>query len=133
MTHEMNLQDKYFDFILRGTKRIELRLNDEKRQQIKIGDTIIFRNEQGETFSAEVKDLFKYNSFEELFENFEIDILADKSTTKTELLQALGEFYSTEKQKEFGVLGILIELTLVPGQTLMSTCLHTITQTGGCP
>ena len=58
MTHEMNLQDKYFDFILNGTKRIELRLNDEKRQQIKIGDTIIFHNEQGETFSAEVKDLF---------------------------------------------------------------------------
>ena len=106
----MNLQDKYFDFILHETKRIELRLNDEKRQQIKIGDTIIFRNEQGETFSAEVKDLFKYNSFEELFENFEIDILADKSMTKTELVQVLGEFYTPEKQAEFGVLGILIEL-----------------------
>lgn len=110
MTHEINLQDKYFDFILHGTKRIELRLNDEKRQQIKIGDTIIFRNEQGEFFSAEVKDLFRQNSFEDLFENFGIDILADKSMTKAELLQALGEFYTSEKQAEFGVLGILIEL-----------------------
>ena len=111
MTHEMNLQDKYFDFILNGTKRIELRLNDEKRQQIKIGDTIIFCNEQGETFSAEVKDLFRQNYFEELFENFEIDILADKSMTKAELLQVLSEFYSAEKQKEFGVLGILVEIS----------------------
>ena len=34
----------------------------------------------------------------------------DKSTTKTELLQALGEFYTPEKQARFGVLGILIEL-----------------------
>lgn len=110
MTHEMNLQDKYFDFILHGTKRIELRLNDEKRQQIKIGDTIIFHNEQGKTFSAEVKDLFRQNSFEELFENFEIDILADKSTTKAELLQVLDEFYTPKKQAKFGVLGILIEL-----------------------
>ena len=110
MTHEMNLQDKYFDFILHGTKRIELRLNDEKRQKIKIGDTIIFRNKQGETFSAKVKDLFEHNSFEELFENFEIDILADKSMTKAELLQVLDEFYTPEKQAEFGVLGILIEL-----------------------
>ena len=106
----MNLQDKYFDFILHGTKRIELRLNDEKRQQIKIGDTIIFCNKQGETFSAKVKDLFEHNSFEELFENFEIDILADKSMTKAELLRVLGEFYTLEKQAEFGVLGILIEL-----------------------
>ena len=110
MTHEMNLQDKYFDFILNGTKRIELRLNDEKRQQIKIGDTIIFCNKQGETFSAKVKDLFRNNSFEELFEDFEIDILADKSMTKAELLQVLDEFYTPEKQAEFGVLGILIEL-----------------------
>lgn len=110
MTHEMNLQNKYFDFILHGTKRIELRLNDEKRQQIKIGDTIIFRNKQGETFSAEVKDLFRQNSFEDLFENFGIDILADKSMTKAELLQVLGEFYTPEKQAEFGVLGILIDL-----------------------
>lgn len=110
MTHEMNFQDKYFDFILRGTKRIELRLNDKKRQKIKIGDTIIFRNEQGEAFSAEVKDLFRHNSFEKLFEDFEIDILADKSTTKAELLQVLGEFYTPEKQAKFGVLGILIEL-----------------------
>ena len=110
MTHEMNLQNKYFDFILHGTKRIELRLNDEKRQQIKIGDTIIFRNKQDETFSAKVKDLFKCNSFEELFENFEIDILADKSMTKAELLRVLGEFYTPEKQAEFGVLGIFIGL-----------------------
>ena len=46
MTHKMYLQDKYFDFIKNGTKRIELRLNDEKRQQIKIGDSIEFSNKK---------------------------------------------------------------------------------------
>ncbi len=40
MEHEMKLQDKYYNYILNGTKRIELRLYDEKRQQIKIGDII---------------------------------------------------------------------------------------------
>ena len=45
MEHEMKLQPEYFDFILNGTKRIEIRLNDEKRQQIKIGDTIKFSKE----------------------------------------------------------------------------------------
>ena len=34
-THEMNLQDKYFNFIKNGTKRIELRLYDEKRRKIR--------------------------------------------------------------------------------------------------
>ena len=32
MNHEMKLQPKYYDFILNGTKRIEIRLNDEKKE-----------------------------------------------------------------------------------------------------
>ena len=42
MIHKMKLQAKYFDFMHRGTKRLEIRLNDEKRQLIKIGDIIEF-------------------------------------------------------------------------------------------
>ena len=30
MIHEMKLQPEYFNYILKGTKRIEIRLNDEK-------------------------------------------------------------------------------------------------------
>ena len=32
MEHEMKLQPEYYNFILNGTKRIEIRLFDEKRQ-----------------------------------------------------------------------------------------------------
>ena len=45
MTHEMKLQPKNFDYILNGTKRIEIRLNDEKRKKIKLGDKIKFLKE----------------------------------------------------------------------------------------
>lgn len=31
MKHEIKLQPEYFNFILNGTKRIEIRLDDEKR------------------------------------------------------------------------------------------------------
>ena len=40
----MKLMTKYFDYIKYGSKRIELRLNDEKRKNIKINE--IFRNNQ---------------------------------------------------------------------------------------
>lgn len=40
--HEMKLQPEYYNFILNGTKRIEIRLYDEKRQGIMLGDTIKF-------------------------------------------------------------------------------------------
>lgn len=109
MTHKMNLQDKYFDFIKNGTKRIELRLNDEKRQQIKIGDSIEFSNEKYK-FTTKVIGLLKYQDFKTLFNDFGIEILADKTMTKEELLGVLSEFYTPEKQEKFGVLGIRVEL-----------------------
>ena len=112
MEHEMKLQPKYYDFILNGTKRIEIRLFDEKRQQIKIGDTIKFLKEPEliESFNVKVVDLLRYNNFEEMFKDFDISVLADKSMTKEELISVLGEFYTKEKQEQYGVLGIKIEL-----------------------
>ena len=95
--HEMSLQPKYFDFIKDGTKRIELRLYDEKRQSIQIGDIIEFAKSDDEKFKAEIVGLLRYNSFADLFEDFDISILADASMTKQELLEVLGEFYSEEK------------------------------------
>ena len=52
--------------------------------------------------------MLKYRSFEDLFEDFPIEILADNSMTKNELLNVLEEFYTPEKQEKYGVLGIKI-------------------------
>ena len=112
MEHEMKLQPKYYNFILNGTKRIEIRLYDEKRQQIKIGDVIKFLKEPvlNESFNAKVVGLLRYNSFEEMFKDFDISILSDESMTKDELISVLEQFYTKEKQEKYGVLGIKIEL-----------------------
>ena len=101
MEHEMKLQDKYYNYILNGTKRIELRLYDEKRQQIKIGDIIKFYKEPElkDTFCAKVIGLLRYNS-----------ILADVSMTKNELMDELCRFYTVDNQLKYGVIGIRIEL-----------------------
>ncbi len=112
MEHIMKLQPEYYNFILNGTKRIELRLFDEKRQQIKIGDTIIFLKEPTlkENIKVKVIGLLRYNTFKDLFNDFDISILSDKKMTKNELLNVLEQFYTKEKQKQYGVLGIRIEL-----------------------
>ena len=106
----MNLQSKYFDFIKNGTKRIELRLYDEKRQQIKLGDSIEFLKSENEKFKAKVIGLLRYETFSDLFNDFDISVLADQSMTKQELLNVLQEFYTPEKQAQYGVLGIRLEL-----------------------
>lgn len=112
MEHEMKLQPEYYNFILNGTKRIEIRLFDEKRQQIKIGDKIKFLKEPelNDSFEAKVVGLLRYNSFEDMFKDFDISILSDKSMTKDELIAVLEQFYTKEKQEQYGVLGIRIEL-----------------------
>ena len=112
MEHEMKLQPKYYNFILNGTKRIEIRLYDEKRQQIKIGDIIKFLKEPelNDSFNSKVVGLLRYNSFEEMFKDFDISILSDEAMTKDELISVLEQFYTKEKQEKYGVLGIRIEL-----------------------
>ena len=109
-THEMNLQPKYFDFMKDGTKRIELRLYDEKRSQIELGDIVEFSKSEDDKLKAEVIGLLRYNSFKDLFEDFDVSILADASMTKEELLGVLSEFYAPEKQAEYGVVGIRLKM-----------------------
>lgn len=112
MLHEMKLQPEYYNFILTGTKRIEIRLNDEKRQNIKLGDKIKFIKEPDliESFEVKVVGLLRYNSFEDMFKDYDISILSDKSMSKEELISALEQFYTKEKQKKYGILGIRIDL-----------------------
>ena len=108
-THQMNLQPKYFNFIKDGTKRIELRLFDEKRQKIQLGDIIDFSDSEENHINTEVVGLFRYKTFNDLFEDFDIELLADSSMRKQDLLDALSEFYTPEKQAKYGVLGIRIK------------------------
>lgn len=111
MEHVLKLQPEYFEYINNGTKRIELRLYDEKRQKINIGDIIVFRKEPELEITLKVKviGLLRYDSFKKLFEDFDIEILADKSMNKKELLNTLEEFYTVEEQGKYGVLGIRVE------------------------
>lgn len=112
MIHEMKLQPEYYNYILHGTKRVEIRLNDEKRKNIKVNNKIIFLKEPdlNESFEAKVVKLIKYNSFEEMVKNYDISVLADKTITKKSLLADLEKYYPKEKQNKFGVLCIEIEL-----------------------
>ena len=108
---EMKLRNEYFNYIKNGTKRIEMRLNDEKRQKIKIGDIIKFVNEDTlEELKTKVVNKYIFNSFKELVNNFNNDILADNKIDKEELIQLLNNIYSKEKQEKYQVVAIQIEL-----------------------
>ncbi len=59
MNHEMHLEKDPFNKIMNGEKKIEYRVNDEKRRKMKIGDTITFylRPEEKEFIKTKIMDL----------------------------------------------------------------------------
>ena len=108
MLYRMKLQPMLFEYVKSGTKRIELRLNDKKRAAVQLEDEIEFLKEPNldESIKTKVCGLLRYKSFLELFEDFDISVLADNSMTKEELLKELEKYYTKEKQLQYGVLGI---------------------------
>lgn len=108
--HSMRILSKYFDCINNGTKKIEVRLNDEKRQQIKIGDEITFKDLDNEErqLIAKVTNVYYENTFNDLLSRFDVSIFGDKDSTKEELIEILNKIYSKEEQDKYGVVGIEI-------------------------
>lgn len=70
MIHEMRLNNEPFNKIKEGTKTVELRLLDEKRKTLRVGDKIIFTNRtNNEKIDVVITNLFKADSFEPIYEN----------------------------------------------------------------
>lgn len=111
MKHKMRLHNGPFMLIKNGIKTIEMRLNDEKRHLIKVGDTIEFENRVTlEIINTEVINLYKFNTFDELYDYFDkisigygIDDIANPSDME--------QYYSKEEQEKYGVLAIEIKLS----------------------
>ena len=109
MTHTMKLQKTPFTAMLNGNKNIELRLNDEKRQQIQIGDKIIFCLIDSDEIqlSAVVSDLYYAETFEKLFTVISLRDCGYKSGTDiSAAVKGMRKYYTEEQEKKYGVVGI---------------------------
>ena len=107
MLHKMKLQPDPFNRIVNGTKTVEFRLYDEKRQLVQIGDQIEFSKlpELEEKLLVRVVDLYREKSFEKLFQR----LLEDEEEIKRKT-KAMRQFYSSSEEEKYGVLGIKISL-----------------------
>ena len=107
MIHKMKLQESPFERIKNGTKTVEFRLYDEKRSKIKIGDQIEFAKlpDLQETILVDVLDLYREDTFENLFKKLFTDEDEIKKKTKS-----MYQYYSPDEEKQYGVVGIKISL-----------------------
>ena len=109
MTHRMSLVGTAFDAICAGRKTVEIRLNDEKRAIINVGDVIEFEEEKTrKKICCTVKRLTRFKDFSELYQAFDktaIGYGAEESADPRDMFT----FYSPDRIKRYGVLAIEIE------------------------
>ncbi len=106
----MKLAKEPFDKIVNGQKVIESRLCDAKRQQVSIGDEILFRQADNldNVQNTKVIGILKYDSFESMFAKYKPELFGGESANQ--LTEEIHKFYSENDEKELGVIGIHIEL-----------------------
>lgn len=110
MQHQMKLATEPYNKIALGKKLIESRLYDEKRQQISIGDQVVFsENDKPEnTVTTVVKGILRYQTFKELFADHDPALFGEES--RDFLLTQIKSFYSDEDEQKYGVVGVHLEL-----------------------
>lgn len=109
--HTMKLQPSPFEKMRNGSKTVEIRLNDEKRQLLKIGDEIEFSliNDPTQTIKTEVVDLCRFPTFKELFAAYPAGEYGAENRDEWQLMY---KYYSPEDECKYGVLAIRISSKL---------------------
>ncbi len=106
-----HLHPDIFELVKDGKKDVEVRLNDEKRQQLKVGDKLVFlkRPEEVEKVEATVKELKYFNNFYEVADYYKMERIHNPKLTKEEYVNDMQRFYSKEEQEKYGVVCIIYE------------------------
>ena len=95
----------------KGTKRVELRLLDEKRREIRVGDKIVFTHTENsdEKIFARVIGLHVYPDFDGVTADFFRSEMgfADRTERVGDIMR---EYYSDEDVRKYGALAIRILL-----------------------
>lgn len=113
MMHQMKLFSEPFFRIKEGKKIIEVRLFDEKRQKVSVGDEIEFLlvDNQDEKILVKVIGLSRFGSFKDLYSSFHYSMFGHPhETTLNDQIKDIEECYSKEEEEKYGVLGIHVKI-----------------------
>ncbi len=112
----MNLAAQPFERIAVGQKTIEMRLNDERRQNLKVGDYIVFthNDDSKKKLTARVKTLYKFANFTELYKTLDLKkcgyLVEEIGDARPEDMSV---YYAHERLAQYGALGIELEYPTV--------------------
>ena len=111
--HRMNLDPEPFAMIKSGQKTIELRLYDDKRKALRIGDVIRFVNtaDDEEVFYCRVDKLQVFQSFADVYRALPLTACGYTAETVTSASpKDMDAYYMPEEQQRYGAVGIRLTL-----------------------
>ena len=108
----VHLHSDVFDIVSNGNKDIEVRLYDEKRSKLCIGDTLIFlrRPDEIDSIKARVVDLVRFNNFSEVVDSYDMKRIYLDGYSKEMYLNEMRRFYTEEDELKYGALAIIFEV-----------------------
>lgn len=112
MKHMMGLYETPYNSIRSRRKTVEVRLNDEKRRKISVGDTIEFIKvpDSNESLIVKVVGIRKFPTFKEMYESIPLRDFDTVGESIKDLVEQTYEIYTPEQEKEWGTLAITIKL-----------------------
>ena len=109
--HTMRVNAESFRKMQNGEKTVEVRLNDDKRRMVSIGDIVTFINRDNEDKHIHVrtKGFSWYTTFDELYEKTDKAKLGYKEN-ETANPEDVSKYYTAADEYIYGVTGIHFEL-----------------------
>jgi len=107
MIYDMRLNDVEFERLEMGKKLIEVRIKDEKRSKLKIGDYILFHKKSNlnRVFKIKIKKITEFDTFRNLYNFYDIKKFGHDDLDIEEILNRIYLIYTPE-QEHYGVLAI---------------------------
>lgn len=110
MIHKMKLSPTAFKSVSAGRKTVEMRLNDEKRAAVRVGDEIEFEStDSRQKIKCTVTNLNRYKDFFDLYSDYD-KISIGYGESETADPDDMLVYYSPEQIERYGVLAIEIKL-----------------------
>lgn len=108
----MGIPAGLFEKINADVKTVEMRLFDQKRQRMSLGDLVVFerRPDMDHSCRKEISGLLRYRTFADLVADVPERLLGyPDGYDKSRIIDNLRRIYSREDEKKYGVVGIRLE------------------------
>ena len=106
--HEMKIKPEYYELVKEGTKKYEVRTNDDRRKQMKIGDYILLMKEPEleERLLLEIINKIEYPNFTVLYDSLPKKDVGFEGRETSDIVQELRRFYTEERENQIGTVAI---------------------------